>query len=94
MMAVLLTQDLFVGILEAIQGRSIEAFLALAPRVINRLDLMSHLLQESIHLGRPRFSSPALRSLQDPAGDVSRAGRVCTGCSCSRAPTDRERRFP
>ena len=58
MMAVPLTQDLFVGISEAIQGRSIEAFLALAPRVINcldRMDLMSHLLQESIHLGRPGF---------------------------------------
>ena len=57
MMAVPLTQDLFVGILEAIQGESIEAFLTLALRVINRLDRlarMSHLLK-SLHLGRSGF---------------------------------------
>ena len=55
MMAVPLTQELVVGILEAIEGGSIRAFLTLAPRVIDRLDRKSQLLQESIHLGRPGF---------------------------------------
>ena len=55
MMALPLTQDLLVGLLEAIQGGSIEAFLTLALRFINRLARMSHLLQESLPLGRPDF---------------------------------------
>ena len=55
MMAVPLTQDLLVGLLESIQGESIEAFLTLAPRFTNRLDRVSHLLQETLHLGRPGF---------------------------------------
>ena len=61
MMAVLLTQDLFVGILEAIQGRGIEAFLAIAPRVIKKcMDRMTHLLQERFYQGRSSSLFPLI----------------------------------